>query len=90
MQIGGGQQGLAESNAPKSVESRQDSKVLDSALKNNYDKNVRFYPPNKIFQILESNKDKPLNQDYLFHTMLRLLEIETKDYDKALDILEIK
>ncbi|WP_180762755.1 sulfatase-like hydrolase/transferase [Helicobacter sp. 12S02232-10] len=32
------------------------------------------------------NKDKLLNQDYLFHTLLDLLDIQTKDYQKGLDI----
>ncbi|WP_334095216.1 phosphoethanolamine transferase [Helicobacter typhlonius] len=34
-----------------------------------------------------NKKDTQLNHDYIFHTLLHLLGIETKDYDKNLDIL---
>ncbi|WP_180763023.1 sulfatase-like hydrolase/transferase [Helicobacter sp. 11S02596-1] len=40
----------------------------------------------KDYKKLLANKDKPLNQDYLFDTLLDLLDIQTKDYQKELDI----
>ena len=39
-----------------------------------------------LSQKLQSIKDKPYSHDFVFHTLLRLLEINTKDYDKDLDI----
>lgn len=37
---------------------------------------------------LKSSTTKTLNHDYVFHTILRLLEIKTNIYDKRLDIIE--
>lgn len=37
-------------------------------------------------QIFESRKNETLNHDYIFHTLLHLLGIKTKDYDESLDI----
>lgn len=34
-----------------------------------------------------TQQDKTLNHDYVFHTLLHLLGIQTQDYDKNLDIL---
>lgn len=39
-----------------------------------------------LTQKLQSIKDKPYSHDFVFHTLLGLLEINTKDYDKDLDI----
>ena len=39
-----------------------------------------------LTQKLQALKDKPYSHDFVFHTLLRLLEIRTKDYDKDLDI----
>ncbi|WP_095272085.1 sulfatase-like hydrolase/transferase [Helicobacter sp. 13S00477-4] len=36
---------------------------------------------------LNAQKDKKLSQDYVFHTLLDLLDIQTKDYQKDLDIM---
>lgn len=35
---------------------------------------------------LRAKKDKPYSHDNIFHTLLGLMEIESKDYDKNLDI----
>ncbi|MDO7253099.1 phosphoethanolamine transferase [Helicobacter cappadocius] len=40
------------------------------------------------FDRLNKQKDRQLSQDYLFHTMLDLLDIQTSVYEKQLDILE--
>jgi len=37
---------------------------------------------------LKSHKDKEYSQDYLFHTLLNIFEVDTKVYDKNLNILE--
>lgn len=39
-----------------------------------------------LTQKLQSIKNKPYSHDFVFHTLLGLLEINTKDYDKDLDI----
>lgn len=43
---------------------------------------------NSHYDILKSRKDKAYSQDFVFHALLKLLEIRTKDYDKSLDIVE--
>lgn len=37
-------------------------------------------------QCLQQSRDKPLSQDNLFHSMLGLLEVNSKVYDKGLDM----
>lgn len=39
-------------------------------------------------QNLESKKANPYSHDFVFHTLLGLLQIQTKDYDKSLDMLK--
>lgn len=38
---------------------------------------------------LRARKDFPINHDYVFHTILGLLHIGTKDYDPALDLTRL-
>ena len=38
------------------------------------------------FEILQERKNRTYSQDFVFHTILNLLEIHTKDYDKDLDM----
>ena len=47
-----------------------------------------FKQKSRISQNLASKKDNPYSHDFVFHTLLRLLEITTKDYDKDFDMLE--
>lgn len=47
-----------------------------------------FKQKSHISQNLASKKDNPYSHDFVFHTLLRLLEITTKDYDKDFDMLE--
>lgn len=39
------------------------------------------------YQKAKDKENDPLSQDYVFHTLLRLWGIETKDYDPKLDLL---
>lgn len=43
---------------------------------------------NLHYDILKSRKDKSYSQDFVFHTLLSLLEIHTSDYDKAFDMMK--
>lgn len=40
------------------------------------------------YQKAKSKENEPLSQDYVFHTLLRLWGIQTKDYDSKLDLLD--
>lgn len=40
-----------------------------------------------FFDVLDKQKDKSFNQDFVFHTLLHLLHIQTKDYNAKLDML---
>lgn len=41
----------------------------------------------KLPQITQNRQNNTSNHDYIFHTLLHILDINTKDYEKRLDIL---
>ena len=43
-------------------------------------------PHDSHYEILQKRKTQKFSQDFVFHTLLTLLEIHTKDYDKNLDM----
>ena len=45
-------------------------------------------PKDLHYATLDARKNRSYSQDFVFHTLLTLLEIRTKDYDKSLDMLE--
>lgn len=45
-------------------------------------------PHDSRYATLESRKNRAYSQDFVFHTLLSLLEIHTSDYDEAFDIVK--
>ena len=43
----------------------------------------------KVFDVesIKNKEDLPLSHDNLFHTLLGLMDVETKLYDKSLDLM---
>ncbi len=42
----------------------------------------------QYFNAFDAKKDKSINHDVVFHTLLHLLKIQTKDYDAKLDLIQ--
>lgn len=45
-------------------------------------------PHDSRYATLESRKNRAYSQDFVFHTLLSLLEIHTSDYDETFDIVK--